>query len=109
MRKHSWVNLWQIYWLQVDTTLREFQYKYLMHRIPNNHSLFKGKLKSHNIFDFWSMCLDSKNIRLGMPCNSAVTDGSQTVKLICFYVNLQILNYPMTKLISSITVKTYYM
>jgi len=30
-----------------------------MHRIPNNRFLFICKLKSHNICDFCSMCLDS--------------------------------------------------
>ena len=30
-----------------------------MHRIPNNRFLYKCKLKSHNICDFCSMCLDA--------------------------------------------------
>lgn len=42
-----------------DTKLREFQYKYLMHKIPNNQFLFKCKLKNYNICDFCNMCIDS--------------------------------------------------
>ena len=55
-------------YISVDTNLREFQYKYLMHKIPNNQFLFKCKLKSHNICDFCNMCIDS-NYHMFWECH----------------------------------------
>ena len=48
--------------ITVDTKRKEFQYKYYMHKISNNQFQFKCQLKSHNICDFCSMCLESNTL-----------------------------------------------
>ena len=65
----NWPNIFKVpFYITVDTKLREFQYKYLMHKIPNNQFLFKCKLKSHNICDFCNMCIDS-NYHMFWECH----------------------------------------
>jgi len=65
----NWPNIFNApLYITVDTKLREFQYKYLMHKIPNNQFLFKCKPKSHNIYDFCNMCIDS-NYQMFWECH----------------------------------------
>ena len=45
--------------LTIDTKLREFQYKYLMHKIPNNKFLLKCGFTTHSLCDFCNMNIET--------------------------------------------------
>lgn len=48
-----------IYFTSIDTTLRNFQYKFLMRLIPTNKYLLRCKLSSSNLCDFCNMNIET--------------------------------------------------
>jgi len=53
--------------ITIDTKLRSFQYKYLMHIVPNNEKLFKYGIIESSLCDFCSTASES-NIHLFWEC-----------------------------------------
>lgn len=54
--------------ITIETKLREFQYKYLMHIIPNNNFLFKCNIVASQLCDFCTMHNDS-NFHMFWECH----------------------------------------
>ena len=59
----------QVNRVTIDTKLRSFQYKYLMHIVPNNEKLFKYGLVEASTCDFCRMSVES-NKHLFWECTS---------------------------------------
>jgi len=57
----------QIMKITFDTKLRSFQYKYLMHIVPNNEKFFKYGMIESSLCDFCS-ALSESNIHLFWEC-----------------------------------------
>jgi len=53
--------------ITIDSKLRSFQYKYLMHIVPNNEKLFKYGMIESSLCDFCSTRPES-NIHLFWEC-----------------------------------------
>ena len=53
--------------ITIDTKLRSFQYKYLMHILPNNETLFKYGMTESSLCDFCSTSTET-NIHLVWGC-----------------------------------------
>ena len=65
----NWKKIYvQIINITIDTKLRSFQYKYLMHILPNNKQLFKYGMIESSLCDFCSMTTES-NIHLFWECS----------------------------------------
>ena len=61
----TFTNIFQI---TIDTKLRAFQYKYLMHIVPNNKYLFRCGLVESNLCNFCNMSIET-NEHLFWECN----------------------------------------
>ena len=65
----DWKNIFrQILKITIDTKLRSFQYKYLMHIVPNNEKLFKYGMIESSLCDFCNSSTES-NIHLFWECS----------------------------------------
>jgi len=59
----NWKKIYgQIINITIDTKLHSFQYKYLMHILPNNKQLFKYGMIESSLCDFCSMTTESMAI-----------------------------------------------
>ena len=85
--------------ITIDTKLHSFQYKYLMHIVPNNEKLFKYGMIESSLCDFCSTTPES-NIHLFWECPNVQpfwTQMKKNLKLKTKHTKRNFVNIPNHK------------